>query len=163
MNNDVTLTGYEMAMASDAGRLRNISAIKDGRKPQIEGGEWQAHIEGAAGEVAAAKWMNVFWGGSVNTFKTGGDIDGTGWEVRTRSKHEYDLIVRDSDPDNRVMILVTGKSPNFRVQGWIKTEEAKRAEFLQNYGGYGQAYFVPKSRLNLMEDLYEHRSSYMGF
>jgi hypothetical protein len=154
--NDVTLTGYEMAMASDAGRLRNISAIKDGRKSKIEGGEWQAHIEGAAGEVAAAKCMNVFWGGSVNTF-------GTGWEVRTRSKHEYDLIVRDSDPDGRVMILVTGKSPNFRVQGWIKTEEAKRAEFLQNYGGYGRAYFVPKSRLNLMEDLYEHRSSNVGF
>ena len=112
--NDVTLTGYEMAMASDAGRLRNISAIKDGRKSKIEGGEWQEHIEGATGEVAAAKLMNVFWGGSVNTFKTGGDIDGTGWEVRTRSKHDYDLVVRDSDPDGRVMILVTGKSPNFK-------------------------------------------------
>ena len=89
--NNVTLTGYEMAMASDAGRLRNISAMTKGRKesrPQIEGGEWQAHIEGAAGEVAAAKVMNVYWGGSVGTFKNGGDIDGTGWEVRTRSKHD---------------------------------------------------------------------------
>lgn len=163
MANEVTLTGYEMAMASDAGRLRNIAAIKEGRKPQIDGGEWQAHIEGAAGEVAAAKLLNVFWGGSINTFKAGGDIDGTGWEVRTRSKHFNDLIVKESDPDGRVMILVTGKSPHFMVRGWIRSEEAKKAEFKQNYGGHGNAYFVPQSKLHLMEDLDEYRGSHVGF
>ena len=49
---DVTLTDYEMAMASDAGRLRNIAAVKRGYESRIVGREWQAHIEGACGEVA---------------------------------------------------------------------------------------------------------------
>ena len=151
---EVTLTDYELAMASDAGRLRNISAVKRGYTSKISGREWQAHIEGACGEVAVAKCMGKYWGGSINTFKSGGDIDSTGWEVRTRSDHDYDLIVRDDDPDGRVFILVTGLSPRFRVWGWIKSEEAKKEnKWRKDYGGHGAAYFVPKDALSNMGDL----------
>ena len=98
--------------------------------------------------------MGKYWGGSINTFKAGGDIDSTGWEVRTRSDHDYDLIVRDDDPDGRVFILVTGLSPRFRVWGWIKSEEAKKEnKWRKDYGGHGAAYFVPKDALSNMGDL----------
>lgn len=159
---DVTLTDYEMAMASDAGRLRNIAAVKRGYESRISGREWQAHIEGACGEVAVAKATGKYWGGSINSFKSGGDLDSTGWEVRTRSDHNYDLIVRDNDPDDRVFILVTGLSPNFKIWGWIMSQDAKREEWRANYGGHGTAYFVPKLELNEMGELYEHQSNNVG-
>lgn len=145
-----------MAMAANAACLRNIAAVKRGYKSIKDDQAWQAHIEGACGEVAVAKVMGKYWGGSVNSFKSGGDIDSTGWEVRTRSREEYDLIIRDTDPDGRVFILVTGKSPDYSVWGWIMSEDAKQPQWRKNYGGHGEAYFVPKAALKPMEELNEH-------
>lgn len=159
----MTLTDYEMAMASNAASLRNIAALKRGWESKIgNGNHWENHIEGACGEVAVAKVMGKYWGGSINTFKQGGDIDSTGWEVRTRSNHDYDLIIRDSDPDDRVFILVTGKAPCYRVWGWIGSTDARREEWRKDYGGHGAAYFVPKESLKQMGDLNVNRGSDMG-
>ena len=152
----VTLTDYELAQAAMTGMLRQISAIKIGYnqdKMKPAGGFWQRHIEGACGEVAVAKAMGRYWGGSVNTFKTIGDLDSTGWEVRTRSDHDYDLIIRDDDDDERVFILVTGSAPEYLVRGWIKAADAKRGEWRKDYGGHGAAYFVPPECLREMGDL----------
>ena len=80
---------------------------------------------GACGEVAVAKAMGRYWGGSVNTFKSIGDLVSVGWEIRTRAEHSYDLIIRDDDQDDRVFVLVTGKAPNYVVRGWIKAGDAK--------------------------------------
>ena len=109
---EVRLKDYEVLQAAMTGMMRQVSAIKRKSVSKINGREWQAHIEGACGELAVAKVMGRYWGGSINTFKTGGDIDSTGWEVRTRSSHDYDLIVRDDDDDERVFILVTGSAPD---------------------------------------------------
>ena len=155
---EITLKDYELVQAATTGGLRNIGAIKRGYESNIAGKEWQAHIEGACGELAVAKAMGRYWGGSINTFKHGGDIDSTGWEVRTRSDHNHDLIVRDTDPDGRVFILVTGRSPTFRVHGWIESGDAKREEWLQDHGGHGPAYFVPKEHLLKLGDLNERKS-----
>mgnify|MGYP003108476325 FL=1 len=159
---EVTLTDYEMAMASNAACLRHISAKRRGLPSLFAGREWQGHIEGACGEIAVAKLMGKYWGGSINTFKNGGDIDSTGWEVRTRSEHDYDLIVRHDDPDGRVFILVTGQSPEYLVWGWIRSEDAKKEEWQKNYGGHGAAFFVPKEALRQMGDLDEYRSANVG-
>lgn len=153
---EVTLTSYELAMAANAACLRNITANQRYKQKTKMKGEWQAHIEGACGEVAVAKATGKYWGGSVNTFKNGGDIDSTGWEVRTRSEEHYDLIIREDDPDGRKFILVTGTSPTFRIWGWIESREAKRPEWLKNYGGHGMAYFVPKQHLRGMETINEY-------
>jgi len=153
---EVSLTDYELAMAANAACLRNIAAVKRGYKSKIEDQQWQSHIEGACGEVAVAKAMGKYWGGSVNSFKSSGDIDSTGWEVRTRSSHNFDLIVRKDDPDDRVFILVTGRSPNYCVWGWIKSEDAKQQKWIKDYGGHGEAYFVPHSALRPMGELHEY-------
>ena len=151
---EVTLEYYEVAQAAHVGQLRNLSAMSRGYETKIPGREWQAHIEGACGEIAVAKAAGKYWGGSINTFKDGGDIASTGWEVRTRSSHDHDLIIRDSDPDGRVFILVTGLSPTFRIHGWIKSEDAKREEWRKDYGGHGLAYFLPQKLLKKWEDLF---------
>lgn len=152
----VTLNSYELAQAGTTGLLRNIAALKKGYKNKIEGSNWQTHVEGACGEVAVAKLLGKYWGGSVNTFKAGGDLDSTGWEVRTRSSHSYDLIIRDDDADDRVYILVTGKAPQYQVHGWIKAADGKQQQWRRNHGGYGAAFFVPKSALRQLGELDEH-------
>jgi len=150
---NVTLTPYELMQGATAGVLRNVMSINHDYNKSVTGQEWQVHIEGACGEIAVAKAMGKYWGGSVNTFKAKGDLDGTGWEIRTRSKHHYELMIRENDPNDRVFILVTGKAPNYRVHGWIKASDAKRQEWKKDYGGHGEAYFVPKVALKNLEEL----------
>lgn len=155
----VTLNSYELAQAGTTGLLRNIAALKRGYKNKNENANWQNHVEGACGEVAVAKLLGKYWGGSINTFKEGGDLDSTGWEVRTRSSHQYDLIIRKDDADDRVFILVTGNAPNYQVHGWILAADGKRPKWLKDYGGHGEAYFVPKDALRRLGDLNEHKGS----
>lgn len=150
---EITLNSYELMQGATAGILRNVASIKEQYNRAFTGREWQVHIEGACGEVAVAKAMGRYWGGSVNTFKAQGDLDSVGWEIRTRAEHSYDLIIRDDDQDDRVFVLVTGKAPNYVVRGWIKAGDAKREEWRKNYGGHQPAYFVPQSELREMGDL----------
>jgi len=150
---EVRLRDYEVLQAAMTGMMRQVSAIKRNSVSKISGREWQAHIEGACGELAVAKVMGRYWGGGINTYKSGGDIDSTGWEVRTRSSHDYDLIVRDDDDDERIFILVTGHAPDYRVHGWIRAADAKQHEWQKNYGGHGLAYFVPHHALSEMGEL----------
>ena len=150
----VTLLDYEMAQGANTGSLRHIGAIKRGYKNKTKlHSSWNSHIEGACGEIAVSKAMGKYWGGSINTFKEGGDIDGTGWEVRTRSKQGYDLILRDDDPKDRIYFLVVGVCPTYEIKGWIRGGEGMLDRFVNDYGDYGKAYFVPESFLNNITEL----------
>ena len=101
------------------------------------------HLMGAIGEVACAKALNIFPSLRVNQFSGGAPDLLPDWEVRYRSKEDYDLIVRQRDDDDRRYILVRGQPPVLDVVGWIRGGDAKRAEWLKNYKGLGSAYFVP--------------------
>ncbi len=155
MSIDITLTVGELHMAAQIGCLRQIESLVK-KLPDRHGFDgtdgWSIHIEGAAGEIAVSKALNVYWGGSVNTFRTAADI-GTKLEVRTRSNYDYDLIVRDNDKALSVYILVVGKIPTFRVVGWIRGSDAKNEAWLKTYGNRPAAYFVPQSCLNPIETL----------
>jgi hypothetical protein len=148
MSHEVILTKYEMQMAGSVGLSRGIESISAGNKQAhgCSGDGWGQNIEGAYGELAFAKFINRYWSGSVNTFKDGGDVGDI--QVRTRSKHHYDLIVRDGDRDNDIFVLVTGLAPSYLIRGWIKGIEAKRMDdCIKAYGGRPSAWFVPADRL----------------
>jgi hypothetical protein len=150
----IVLTLGELHMAAEIGVLRQLEAIRK-KLPDRHGFDgdtgWTIHIEGAAGEIAVAKILGTYWGGTVNTFKTEGDVGKL--EVRTRSKDYYDLIVRDNDKDDSVFILVTGKAPNFNVIGWILGKDAKNTEWKQTYGDRPGAFFVPQKELKPIDSL----------
>lgn len=150
----VNLEWFEVSRAALVGVSRNVEALRKSltNKMPTNQRDWDIHILGALGECAFAKATNRYWNGSVNTFKSGGDI-GECIQIRTRSKHSYDLIVRDEDKDGDVFVLVTGGPLEFRVQGWIRAADAKRREYRANYGNYGEAYFVPKDELRPIERL----------
>lgn len=151
----VQLTPFEVAMAAQVGCRRQIESLIKGLKPAYGAspeGAWSIHIEGACGEIAVAKAMGVYWDGSVNTFGKP-DIVGSSLQIRTRSKENYDLIVRTKDKDDEVMVLVTGIAPIFEIRGWMVARDAKQHRFLQTYGGRDAAYFVPSKELKPIEEL----------
>mgnify|MGYP006300474069 CR=1 FL=1 len=81
----------------------------------------------------------------MGTFKTGGDVGEI--QVRTRSRHDYELLIRPQDRDEDTFVLLTGVAPSFRAHGWIQGQDAKKKEWLQTYGGRPPAYFVPQKDL----------------
>ena len=153
MSVEITLTPYELMLGSSVGCMRQISALKAclPDKHGAEAGGWKLHIEGALGEIAAAKALGYYWSGSINTFK---DPDlSRNIQVRTRSKNEYELIVRREDRDDDFFVLVTGVSPNYLVRGWLSGRESKRSNWLATHGGRESAYFVPHQALRNMDEL----------
>jgi hypothetical protein len=156
---EVKLTLGELHMAAQIGTLRHIEALRKGL-PDRYGfdGEtgWTVHIEGAAGEIAVGKTLGIYWGGSVNTFKTEADVGKL--EVRTRSKDYYELLIRDSDSSDSAYVLVTGKAPTYNVVGWIFGKDAKQPQWKKEYGGRPAAYFVPHDSLlsiDILKDKYD--------
>lgn len=152
MSDTVTLTWHEVAMAAEVGRMRYLSAIKNGRvgRHGFDGGKWTEHIEGACGEYALAKYLGCHWDGSCDAFNK---ADVGSLEVRTRSRHDWDLIVRVDAPDDSPFVLVTGSAPAFCIRGWILGRDAKRNEWLRNHGGYSPAYFVPAEQLRGIDEI----------
>ena len=143
----IKLTEYELFYAAIVGVRRQVQALL-GNLPNrhgFDGDGWGVHIEGAAGEMAYAKFRNKYWSCSVGTFQSGGDVGEV--QVRTRSKQDYDLIVRKDDPDDAFFVLVIGQSPSFRICGWMKGGDAKQDKWLQTHGGREPAYFVPQADL----------------
>lgn len=150
----VTLTNREMAMGADCGVMRNIAAMVDNRENAYGFDEeygWNAHIEGACGEIAAAKVLGRFWSPTVNTFKAP-DI-GANIQARTRSRHDYELIIRPKDNPDNLFVLVTGIAPNFTVRGYHVGREAKRDEWKHDHGARPPAWFVPQDCLRPIGDL----------
>lgn len=144
----IELAWHEYAMASEIGRLRQLTSVRRGSadKHGFNGLGWSEHIEGACGEMAVSKFLGVYWDGGIDTFKNA-DV-GLTIQVRTRSSHSYELIVRPDDYDDDIYVLVTGKCPTYRIWGHILGSEAKRDEYLQTHGNRPAAYFVPHGKLN---------------
>jgi hypothetical protein len=144
----ITLTRAEVMLAARCGVRRHVAALFAG----LQGAHgvnmdnaWSIHIEGACGELAFCRCYDLPWSESVNTFKAP-DV-GKRIQVRTRSLHDYDLLVRDADADDEIFQLVTGRAPRFAVRGAMLGAMAKRNEFKRRYGGRDPAYFVPQKLL----------------
>jgi hypothetical protein len=150
---EIVLTNCEVAMGADCGVMRNIAAWD---RPDAYGFDeefgWNAHIEGACGEIAVAKALGRFWSPTVNTFKAP-DI-GLKIQVRTRWRHDYELYVRpDKDDPDHAFVLATGKAPRFVIRGYRIGRDARREEWLQAHGGRRPAWFVPTVELWPWKDL----------
>jgi hypothetical protein len=145
----VKLTMAEVLQGAATGTMRHMESVSRGEqhkpplKPQDNG--LMLHIEGACGEIAYAKWRGVYFDPRINSYK-GADF-GTNVQIRTRSNHDYELLIRDNDNPEHFYVLVTGMAPTYRVVGWIKGSDAMKPEWRKDWGGRGEAWFVPHSAL----------------
>jgi len=153
----VKLNASEMMQAALIGVMRNVTNLRQGRVDAF-GAEsdrgWEYHIQGACGEYAVAKLLNAFYNGALGNL---GADDVGNFQVRTRSKAHYELIIHPKDPDDRKFVLVTGCAPLFNVVGWIVGRDGKREEFWKDPAGSRPAFFVPHSALRPIDELREGR------
>lgn len=110
------------------------------------------HLIGAAGEMAVASYLGLKdhlyqeLAPVRDSFDLPYRID-----VKTRSKHWYDLPVHMDDFTDKNYWLVTIQNKEIRIHGWANASECKKPEYEKDYSGGRLAYFYPQSKLNSPE------------
>ena len=144
----IRLSWRELAIAADVGCQRRIRSMAEGLNDAYgyngEGDIWTREVNGAAAEMAVAKFFNRYWEAGVNTFKAP-DVEGV--QVRHTTREDGCLIIREHDPPDELYVLVIGAPPTFRIAGALYGRQAKRPEWLRDPGGVRPAYFVPQDAL----------------
>ena len=103
------------------------------------------NVQGAIGEIVVAKAQNLYFMPTVNTFKAA-DI-GSNVQVRLRTKHEWQMIVRDDDDPDHIFVHVTGSGPVYCIRGWAYGKDVMKPEYRQNHGNRIESWFVPEEAL----------------
>jgi hypothetical protein len=88
---------------------------------------WDNEIESALAEIAVSRWRNRYWMGMYVSGGAGTDAGNA--QVRWTERHDGHLILYKEDNDDAVFVLVTGRSPDFRIVGWAKKGEVIEADF----------------------------------
>ena len=123
------------------------------------GGAWKGskaldiHMLGAAGEVAVASYLGMKEHLFKETEARRGSDDLPGIDVKTRSRHQYDLIVQKNENACKKFVLVTIESQKTFLHGWCYGRDAMKEEFWADPARGRPAYFVPKEALSPMETL----------
>jgi hypothetical protein len=155
----VRLTSFEILHAAIAGVSRNVTALRDGR--QLEAGRvdagWERHVNGAIAEYAVARELGCCWSPAVGVLDTHtGDLP-DGIHVKSTTRADGSLIVREHDPDELAYVLVILALPEARVAGWLSGIEAKVPAYFceadRARGIHQAAYFVPAGELRPVREL----------
>jgi len=148
---EIRLTLSEMQIAAHVGIQRQLQNLKNSARPAYGAGssnDWQLHVEGALGEMALAKHLGIYWDGKGQMRAP----DVGCFDVRTRSRHTYDLIVHERDDDDRYIYLLTGGNGVYRFHGGIYARDAKDERYWRDPAGGRPAYFVPQNKLGVINE-----------
>lgn len=123
----VRLEDYEIEVAVMVGSSRNRSAIgKSSRDvyPCDPVLSWGQHVEAAGAEMAVAKYLGLYWDGSVDTYRSGsGDLPYTQIDV----KHSKDGKWKVKEKDSGELILVRGTMPDYVIDCYCVADDVKEA------------------------------------
>jgi hypothetical protein len=139
----VRLAPEDVEAAASIGVTRQVRSLARGRVPGygIEQDKcWQAHIEGAIGELVAAKALDLPWVPKVDNFKSGGDV--FGMEIRCRSRPEFELYIRPDEPGDRPYVLVRGAGLDYAVVGWYWGDKIKKHGRVEDFGRRNSPVYV---------------------
>jgi hypothetical protein len=149
----VRLTENELSRAVRLGIHRQWESIRT--KAQNQAGinsmdGWTAHVLGACGEYAFAKYARLPFRHTLFTFHA---PDVGNWQVRCTKLKPPMLIVRTCDRDEDSFVLVHCVTDFcYRVCGWITGREAKQSRWLTDRGnGRPAAWFVPADALHAID------------
>lgn len=113
------------------------------------------HLLGAAGEMAVASYLGVKHLLYKETEAKRGSDDLPGLDVKTRSRHKYDLIVQKNEDPLKKFVLVTIEDKTTLIHGWCWGAEAMEEKFWADPARGRPAYFFPKECLRPIEELKE--------
>jgi hypothetical protein len=111
------------------------------------------HLLGAAGEMAVASFLGMKEHLFKETEARRGSDDLPGMDIKTRSKHSYDLIVQRQEDPWKKFVLVTISQQQTLLWGWCYGHEALQERFWADPARGRPAYFVGKEHLRPMETL----------
>jgi hypothetical protein len=147
---NIILTEWEQKLADLIGKARRDESEKSKVNRRGLKADYTTlldlDIEGAAGEIAAARALNRYWHASVNVGKEAPDV-GTNIQVRATKHLNGSLIITNSDPDDQIYVLVTGTRPNYKIVGWIRGCDGKKEQYVRAPNNRPPAYFVPQTAL----------------
>jgi hypothetical protein len=143
----IQLSPSEILMAAQVGLMRQVQNLKRdvkekyGAQPNTD---WQLNIEGALGEYALSKYLNLHWGGCGDYQSPDvGIVD-----CRTSGRDNARLCLHPKDKDDRIYFLLTGMNGLYTVRGWLFARDGKKKEFWADPTGKNRpAYFIPQDRL----------------
>jgi len=152
---NINLSIEEIKKGGEAGLVRQITAINNNSehtyKQEKSWGDWGNNIEGALGELAVATYLGIDWDSEANRK---GMPDVGQYEVRTHPLYKYKMVIRSSDKDRSIFVLVTGQLGEYVLHGWILAKDAKKKEYLwQPDPKRPASYFVPQNKLHDMKEL----------
>lgn len=81
--------------------------------------------ESICAEIVVARYLGFKdFEPTINTFKNEADV-GSQFEVKWTKYANGAMIIYDNDRNSDIAILVTGKSPNYEIRGWLPVSIAK--------------------------------------
>lgn len=149
----VRLDWSEMEIAATVGKMRQMQALELNRAARYGASvenAWTLNMEGAAGEMAVAKALGIYWSGNIGNL---GAADVGPMQVRTSSRSDGDLILHPRDRDDAIFVLATGLAPSFRIVGWLYAVTGKDDKYWRDPAGGRPAYFVPQRLLRPMYEI----------
>lgn len=153
----VKLTPQELFLGATQGIMRACTAIGKGRidtddeRPEHEVDRWMIDIEGALGEMAAAKGLGVYWSG-VSKFR---GEDAGRYEVKTTRWEKGRLLLPRGADDDKPYVLAVGQLGTYDLVGWAFGRDVKQPQYWSEMKrGSGRCGFMmPQDHLRPMEDL----------
>jgi hypothetical protein len=155
---EFVFTDEERQLAIEEGMRRQGYNESKGLRGR-NGGAWKGnkaldiHLLGAAGEMAVASYLGMKDHVYQETEARRGSDDLPGIDVKTRSKHSYDLIVQKNEDARKKFVLVTIESQKTFLHGWCYGEEAMEEQYWADPARGRPAFFVPKTVLRSMDSL----------
>jgi hypothetical protein len=149
----VELTWSELWLAINAGVLRRLNGVRNRREEPYGArptAAWNDDINGCIAELALAKYLGVFWSGTVGRI----DLPDVGiLQVRSKTETGHRLVVLRSDEDTKPFVSVLVGLPICHLCGWMFARDAKREEWLLADPKKPDRFFVPNISLAPMQSL----------
>ena len=111
------------------------------------------HLLGAAGEMAVASYLGMKHELYKEVEAKRGSYDLPGIDIKTRSKHSYDLIVQKQENPDKKFVLVTIQNQQTLLHGWCYGRQAMDVRYWADPARGRPAFFMPKENLHPMETL----------
>jgi hypothetical protein len=150
---EIRLTFPELTLAGVIGVFRNVSGLqKRSHRHGYTGDGWGVNINGAAAEMAVARYFDRFWSPLALGDLSAQPGDVGPYQVRSTTRTMGSLILHEDDPDDARFYLVITEPPLCRIVGWISGRDGKQARWWRE-DVREPAYFVPQSALTRGETL----------
>lgn len=156
---NIQLTDEQLAIAeAEAIRRQRYNEQKRykgrNRAPEVGDKALALHRLGTIGELAVACYLELeeYLFQAETPMSGSHDLPGR-IEVKTRSKHGYDLLVQLDDQPDKVFVLVTHADSVTKIVGWILGRNAMRKEWIREFVRGRPCYAVPQNQLRPIEEL----------